>query len=95
MKKELSILIPMYNADPRPMVRELCRQAQVVKDLDYELIVVDDGSSDTALVEQCREIGSWPCCRFMALGENIGRARIRNLLCSMAQKSGYSSSTAT
>lgn len=86
MKKELSILIPMYNADPRPMARELCRQAQIVSDLDYELIVVDDGSSDTALVEQCREIGTWPHCRFMALEENIGRARVRNLLCTLAQK---------
>ena len=86
MRTELSILIPMYNADARPLAKELCRQAQKIKALDYELIVVDDGSSDTALVEQCWEISQWPHCRFMALEENIGRARIRNLLCSLASK---------
>ena len=86
MKNSLSILIPMYNADPRPMAKELCRQAQIIKDLDYELIVVDDKSCDTHLVKQCQEIGQWPNCRFIALKENIGRARIRNMLCSMASK---------
>lgn len=86
MRKELSILIPMYNADPRPTVKELCRQAQTIRGLDYELIVINDGSTDTALVAQCWEISQWPHCRFMTLEENIGRARIRNLLCSMARK---------
>ena len=71
MRKELSILIPMYNADPRPTVKELCRQAQTIRGLDYELIVIDDGSTDTALVAQCWEISQWTNCRFMALEENI------------------------
>jgi glycosyltransferase involved in cell wall biosynthesis len=86
VKRELSILIPMYNGDPRPMVKELCRQAQTIKALDYEVLVIDDCSTNTALVEQCREIGQWPCCRFTTLDENIGRARIRNLLCKEAKK---------
>ena len=86
MKKELSILIPVYNADPRPLVSELCRQAQIIKALDYEVIVVDDGSTDSTLVEKCQEIDQWPRCRFKALEENIGRARIRNLLCTLASK---------
>lgn len=86
MKEELSILIPMYNADPRPMVSELLHQAQMVNALDYEVVVVDDASADKTLVGQCSEIGEWTCCRFMALEENIGRARIRNLLAQKAQK---------
>ena len=86
MKRSLSILIPMYNADPRLMARELCHQAQMIRDLDYEMIVVDDCSTDTDVMERCQEIGQWPHCRFMALEENIGRARIRNLLASLASK---------
>lgn len=85
MKKELSILIPMYNTDTRPLARELCRQAKAIPDLVYELIVIDDESGDTALVEQCSEIGQWPDCRFMVLEKNIGRACIRNLLASHAR----------
>ena len=85
MKHELSILIPTYNGDPRPLAKELCRQAQLMDGLEYELLVIDDGSTDQSLVDQCWEISQWPHARFMALEENIGRARIRNLLASLAR----------
>lgn len=85
MKHELSILIPTYNGDPRPLARELCRQAQLMDGLEYELLVIDDGSTDQSRVDQCWEISQWPHSRFMALEENIGRARIRNLLASLAR----------
>lgn len=85
MKRNLSILIPMHNGDPRPLARELCRQAQLMGGLEYELLVIDDGSTDQPLVGQCWEISQWPHARFMALEENIGRARIRNLLASLAR----------
>ena len=86
MKRNLSILIPMYGDDPRPMITELCRQAQAITELDYEVVVVDDGSPDSSLVQQCWEIAQWPHCRFMALETNIGRARIRNFLATLAQR---------
>ena len=85
MKRSLSILIPMYNGDCRPLAAELNRQAQAVAGLDYELLVIDDASTDKQQVERCREISQWPHCRFIALEENIGRARIRNLLASQAR----------
>ena len=75
----------MYNGDCRPLAAELNRQAQAIVGLDYELLVIDDGSTDKQQVEQCWEISKWPNCRFMALEENIGRARIRNLLASLAR----------
>ena len=85
MKKNLSILIPTYGADPRKLVSEMRRQAQAAKGLDdYEIIVVDDGSPQSGTVEPLWEISQWPHCRFVALDDNIGRARIRNLLASLA-----------
>lgn len=84
-KKSLSILIPTFNSDPRQLAKELNRQAQAVGMSDYELLVIDDASTDQQQVERCWEINQWPHCRFMALEENIGRARIRNLLASLAR----------
>lgn len=80
MKKELSILIPVYNGDCRQQVRELSRQAQAIEGLDYEIIVADDGSTDAACVALCREVERFPHCRFIARKENVGRSAIRNFL---------------
>ncbi|MBP5338570.1 MAG: glycosyltransferase family 2 protein [Prevotella sp.] len=85
MKKELSILIPVYNADCRQMVTELSRQAETIDGLHYEIIVADDGSSDRRCVECCREVGALPHCRFIDRGANSGRAVIRNFLATQAQ----------
>lgn len=84
MKRELSILIPVYNADCREQVKALSRQAEVVPGLRYEIIVADDGSPDQRCVELCREVEHWFHCRFIDLGVNIGRAAIRNFLASQA-----------
>ena len=86
MKQELSILIPIYGCKPHQLVKQLCEQASHTSGLkDYEVVVVDDGTPDAAIVESCWVIGQWPHCRFMALEENIGRSRIRNLLASLAR----------
>ncbi len=85
MKRELSILIPTYNGDCRQQVSDLCRQADAIVGLRYEVVVADDGSSDRRAVELCRETEAWPHCRFIDRGENVGRAAIRNFLASEAR----------
>lgn len=85
-RNQLSILIPLYNGDCRAMVEELCTQASDMEGLDYEVIVADDGSSDRAAVECCREVEYLPHCRFIAREENVGRAAIRNFLARQATK---------
>lgn len=80
MKSELSILIPVFNADCRSQVEALSRQAETVTGLHYEIIVADDGSDDRSCVERCREVEQWPNCRFIDRGVNSGRAAIRNFL---------------
>lgn len=85
-RSALSILIPAYNGDCSLMVEELCRQAEVISGLDYEVIVADDGSTDRSKVELCRKVEQWAHCRFIDRRENVGRAAIRNFLAQEAQK---------
>ncbi len=84
MKRELSILIPIYNGDCRQMVSDLCRQAQLLEGLRYELVMADDGSSDRSCVALNSQMASLPGCRFIDRGVNSGRAAIRNFLARQA-----------
>ena len=85
MKHELSILIPTYCSDCRPLAAELSRQAEAISGLSYELVVADDGSPCRESVELCREVARLPHCRFIERGENSGRAVIRNFLAGEAR----------
>ena len=80
----LSILIPTYNYDCTRLVSNLQRQTQQAS-IDYEIIVADDASPTYIYKEKNREINVLPHCRLIELEENVGRARIRNLLADEAQ----------
>ena len=80
----LSILIPTYNYDCTRLVSDLHQQADLLG-IDYEIIVADDASPTYIYKEKNREMNALPHCRLIELGENIGRARIRNLLADEAQ----------
>lgn len=79
-KEELSILIPAYNTICSRLVSDLSRQAEGLG-ISYEIIVAEDGSTDTKAVEANKEMmASLPHCRHLVRQENMGRAAIRNLL---------------
>ena len=78
----LSILIPIYNFDIRPLVDALRRQAQELE-IAWEICCIDDGS-DHAWQALNRELASWPGVRYREQSENLGRARIRNVLAEAA-----------
>lgn len=86
----LSILIPTYNYDCTSLVLTLFEQASALKNtlkgtFDFEILVSDDASPRKEflpLYEKLQEEGK---CRFFALAENVGRARIRNYLASQSQ----------
>lgn len=80
----LSILIPTYNYDCTRLVGDLHQQA-CLSGIDYEIIVADDASPAYIYKEKNREINALPHCRLIELEENVGRARIRNLLADAAQ----------
>ena len=80
----ISICIPVYNYDVRPLVHELHRQANSIKP-QVEILLADDASS---LIYQHlnKPLQHMANVVYHQLPANIGRSRIRNLL---AQKARY------
>ncbi len=82
--KDISILIPTYNDVCHQLVSDLQQQATALG-IGYEIIVADDGSTDTEVVAANRCINQLPHCRYIERRENAGRAAIRNFLAAEAQ----------
>ena len=88
MINSLSILIPTYNNVCLELVRDLQAQASILSstnNLEYEILVADDGSTDKNTIEKNREINWLDNCRYIERKENIGRAAIRNFLAKEAK----------
>ena len=82
--KALSILIPTYNDLCVTLVDALRKQAEATG-IMYEILVGDDGSRDTSVVAENKEIAQWQHCQYLIQPKNIGRSAIRNLLAKEAQ----------
>lgn len=76
----LSILIPTYNDDCVQLVCALSEQVQAIEGLECEIVVSDDCSTDTSLMERNRSLRSMPMVRYIEQPANLGRAAHRNLL---------------
>lgn len=86
----ISILIPTFNFNCLRLVTDLQQQceelqAQYGHDFDYEIIVADDASTQSDLVEQCELIELLPGCQYVRMQENVGRALLCNWLFQQAQ----------
>ena len=77
--KALSFLIPTYNDLCVKLVDDLRQQAEQAG-IVYEILVGDDGSTDTEVIRKNQQIGDWPHCHYLRQSQNIGRAAIRNFL---------------
>ena len=75
----LSILIPTYNDLCVNLVDDLRQQAEAAG-IVYEILVGDDGSTNTDVIEKNQKIEDWPYCHYLRVSQNIGRAAIRNHL---------------
>lgn len=74
----ISVLIPVYNFDIRPLAGELYRQCEAAG-IDFEIICLDDGSQQH-FKEKNRELRGRDRILYRELPQNLGRSAIRNEL---------------
>lgn len=74
----LSICIPIYNYDVRPLVNALHKQAKA-EALTVEILLIDDASK-ASFRELNSKLKDLPDIDYIELKENIGRSKIRNVL---------------
>ena len=74
----LSVCIPVYNQDIRPLGQALSAQAGRLN-IDVEILFLDDGSQPQYL-QINRELTDHKNIRYEELGSNVGRSKIRNIL---------------
>lgn len=79
----ISILIPVYNQNVVPLVKDLKDQCEAL-DIQYQIMVFDD-LSDEDTRKTNTELGHEFGVNYLELSENLGRARIRNRLARMAR----------
>lgn len=85
MLYQLSILIPTYNNVCTELVESLQAQVASLSNLEYEILVADDGSTDESTIEGNRSINRLENCRYIEREKNVGRAAIRNYLAQQAR----------
>lgn len=83
MVDELSVLIPVFNQDVRPLVRTLHQQCQAAG-LAFEILCIDDGS-DPKFIQLNQQILSFSQTRYEVLSRHLGRVAIRNKLAQEAR----------
>lgn len=79
----LSILIPVFNRDVGPLVKQLVQQAPAWPG-PVEIRLLDDDSAD-AYRQQNQLLAALPGVSYVELPANVGRAAIRNQLAASAQ----------
>ena len=72
----ISICIPIYNFDVRPLVNDLTKQIQFIFEYEIEIILIDDASTEEI---QQKNNSLSTLHKYIQLDKNIGRAKIRNL----------------
>lgn len=80
MKQSISILIPVYNSDVTTLVTRLKTMADSMEGLDYEIICIDDGSTDTNIKTSNKKLNGDCNIKIIELEKNVGRASVRNTL---------------
>lgn len=80
--RALSILSPVYRFDPSALVTALAKACQAAPDLAVELVLVDDGSGDPALLAKLEAaVMAFPApASLVAFTANQGRSAARNRL---------------
>ncbi len=75
MKKVISIVVPCYNEEAvlGTWYDEMTRVAKEMKEVDFEFVLVDDGSSDGTLTEIEKLVRKDSRVRFVSFSRNFGK----------------------
>ena len=84
----ISILIPTFNDDCRGLAGSIMAQAEAINGLEWEIVIGDDASTYTALVEDLRRLDRLENFRYLRCNTNMGRSAIRNFLAQEALGEG-------
>lgn len=79
----VSILIPTYNYNIVNLVKQVYKQS-VDSSIIFEVIVVDDCSTDIEIKQENKQINQLEFCKLVENSQNLGRTATRNLLASEA-----------
>lgn len=80
MIDSLSILIPCYNHDCTELVNTLAQQCRGIDGLSYEIVIVDDGSTDDVIVAGNMLLESIEQVVYKLCPKNKNRSCMRNSL---------------
>ncbi len=82
---KLSVCIPVYNQVVDVLVEQLIHQIeQLPNQLEVEICIIDDGSTEEIKQKNKFLIDSQPYVRYLQLPKNVGRSAIRNQLAKYA-----------
>ena len=81
----ISILIPTFNDDCRGLAGSIMAQAEAINGLEWEIVIGDDASTNTALVESLSQLNKLEGFRYIRCNTNLGRSAIRNFLAQEAR----------
>ncbi len=79
----LSICIPVYNYDVRPLVNKLIKQLDSLSE-KIEILIGDDGSKEN-IIQINSELECFDQVKIIQAKKNIGRAAIRNLIAGLSK----------
>jgi len=71
---DISIVVPVYNEEENvPLLAERLHRVLATLQRTYEVLLVDDGSSDRTWPELRKAAGAYPCVRLIRLRRNFGQ----------------------
>lgn len=74
---KLSIILPVYNGES--YIEECVKQLEKIKNINYEIIIIDDGSSDNTLKKAQALQKQFSNITLVINKENLGASHARNL----------------
>ena len=72
---KLSVRVPCYNEEKAILLfyKEFCKIYSCMKDVEFQVIFIDDGSSDNTLNEIKKIADGDECCSYISFSRNFGK----------------------